>query len=134
MRGLKSKVPKAIQVGTRINIADNSGARKAEVIGVIGYKGVKRRLPKAGVGDVVICTVKEGNAEIRHQVVPVVIIRQKKPIRRKDGRRIMFEDNAGIILKDLKKGEPKGSIIKGPVAREAIDRFSLIGRIAKIVI
>ena len=134
MKGLKARICKGLQTGTRLKIADNSGAKEAEIISVKGYKGVKKRHPKCGVGDVVTCAVKVGNPEMKHQVVPCVIIRQKKEYLRRSGIRIKFEDNAAIVLKDLKKGEPKGTTIKGPVAREAIERFTLITRISNIVV
>ncbi len=134
MKGIKAKVTKALQVGSRVKVVDNSGARVIEIIGVLGYKGVRRRLPKAGVGDVVVATVKVGNPDMKHKVVHAVIIRQRKEYRRRDGTRIKFEDNAAIILKDVEKGEPKGTMIKGPVAREAVERFPLINRIASVVV
>lgn len=134
MKGIKAKVTKALQVGSRVKVVDNSGARVIEIIGVLGYKGVRRRLPKAGVGDVVVATVKVGNPDMKHKVVHAVIIRQRKEYRRRDGARIKFEDNAAIILKDVEKGEPKGTMIKGPVAREAVERFPLINRIASVVV
>jgi len=134
MKGIKAKVTKALQVGSRVKVVDNSGARVIEIIGVLGYKGVRRRLPRAGVGDVVVATVKVGNPDMKHKVVHAVIIRQRKEYRRRDGARIKFEDNAAIILKDVEKGEPKGTMIKGPVAREAVERFPLINRIASVVV
>ena len=134
MKGLKARVTKALQIGSRVKVADNSGAKEIEIIAVRGYKGVKSRLPKCGVGDVVLGAVKIGNPEMKHTIVPCVIIRQKKEYRRKNGVRIKFEDNAAIVMKDLKKGEPKGTVIKGPVAREVIERFPLVTRIASMVV
>ena len=134
MKGLKAKVTKGLQVGTRLKIADNSGAKIGEIIAVKGYKGVKKRNPRAGIGDVIMCAIKVGNPDMKHQIVPCVIIRQKKEYRRKSGVRVKFEDNAAIVMKDLKKGEPKGTTVKGPVAREAIERFVLITRISSIVV
>ncbi|MCD6547443.1 MAG: uL14 family ribosomal protein [Nanoarchaeota archaeon] len=134
MKGLKAKVTKGIQVGTRVKIADNSGAKEIEIIAVKGYRSVKSRLAKCGVGDVVIGAVKVGNPDVKHTLVTCVIIRQRKAYRRKNGVRVKFEDNAAIVMKDLKKGEPKGTVIKGPVAREVIERFPLITRIATMVV
>jgi large subunit ribosomal protein L14 len=62
-----------------------------------------------------------------------VIIRQKKAYRRKDGMRIKFEDNACVILKS-EEGDPKGTVVKGPVAREIVERFPKIGKISSIVV
>ena len=134
MKATGSKVPRALQVGSEVKIVDNSGAKKIKIVGVLHYRGRHRRLPKAGVGDVVIGTVKEGNPDIRHTLVKAIIIRQKKPIRRPDGRRLCFEDNAAVVVKDLEKGEFAGTIIKGPVAREAAKRFPKITRISTMVI
>ncbi len=134
MKGLKARVTRALQVGSRVKIVDNSGAKEIEIVAVKGYRGVKSRFPKCGVGDVVIGAVKVGNPEVKHTLVPCVIIRQKKEYIRKNGVRIKFEDNAAIVMKDLKKGEPKGTVIKGPVAREVIERFPLVTRISNLVV
>jgi large subunit ribosomal protein L14 len=134
MKGLKAYVTKGISTGTRLKVADNSGAKIVQVIAVKKYKGVKKRQPKCGVGDVIIGAVKVGTPEMAHQIVLCVVIRQRKEYRRKSGVRIKFEDNAAVVLKELKKGEPKGTVIKGPVAREAVERFTLLTRISSIVV
>ena len=121
-----------INVGTFLTCADNTGARKLQVIAVIGYKGVQRRIPRATVGDVVVCTVKDGKPELVGEIVRAVIIRQRAPYKRKDGSWICFEDNAAILIKP--DGEPQGTEIRGPVAREAVMRFPSIGKLAKIVV
>lgn len=121
-----------ITLGTRLEIADNSGARVAQVIAVLGYKGRKRRYPRAGVGDVCVVVVKEGTPDTKHQIFRAVIIRQRKPYRRKDGSWICFEDNAAIIIDD--EGNPKGSLVKGPVAKEAAKRFPNVAKIATQII
>jgi large subunit ribosomal protein L23e len=77
------------------------------------------RLPSAGVGDIVLATVKKGKPELRKKVHPAVIIRQSKAFRRKHGTFVYFEDNAGVIVNN--KGEMKGSAITGPVAKECAD-------------
>jgi len=102
------------------------------VIGVVGYKGVKRRYPKAGVADIVVASVKKGTPDMKKKVVRAVVIRQRMPYRRANGRRVAFEDNAAVIINE--KGEPKGSEVKGPVAKEVGERFSKIVRIASIVV
>jgi len=112
--------------------ADNTGARELEIIAVKGYKGVRRRYPAAGVGDMVVVTVKKGTPDIRKQVHYAVIIRQRKEYRRPDGTRVKFEDNAAVITDE--EGNPKGSEIRGPVAREAAERFPKIGSIASIIV
>ena len=132
MKPVKASITKALNVGSRINCADNTGAKILEIISVTGYKGKRRRQPKAGVADMIKATVKEGNVKIRHQMVNAVIIRQKAGYRRLDGMRVAFEDNAAVIVNEI--GETKGSQIKGPVAREAVERFSSIGKISSIVV
>ena len=70
---------------------------------------------------------------MRKQKVFAIIVRQKKEFRRHDGTRIKFEDNAAIVLKD-EKGNPKGTLIKGPIAKEVVEKWSLVGKIASIVV
>jgi large subunit ribosomal protein L14 len=132
MKAVKASITKALNVGTYLTCADNTGAKIVQIISVFGYKGVKRRQPKAGIGDVVKCSVKEGDVKIRKQVVNAVIIRQRAEYRRFDGLRVSFDDNAAVIVDD--NFSPKGTGIKGPVAKEAIERFSSLGKIASIVV
>ncbi len=132
MKGLKSKISKCIPVGTILECADNTGAKTLRLISVIGYGGAKRRYPSAGLGDMVVCSVRAGNVKMRKQVVRAVIVRQKKEFRRADGLRVSFEDNAAAIVNE--KGEPQGTQIKGPVAREVVERFTVIGKVASFVI
>ena len=108
-----------IQAESVLNVADNSGARKVKCIKVIG--GSKRRY--AGLGDVIICSVKEAapNGNIKKgDVVRAVIVRTKKESRRKDGSYIRFDQNS-VVLIDA-NGTPRGTRIFGPVARELRDR------------
>ncbi len=132
MRAVRASIPRALPTGARLVCADNTGAKELEIIAVKGYKGVRRRYPAAGVGDMVVVSVKKGTPDIRKQVHYAVIIRQRKEYRRPDGTRIKFEDNAAVITDA--EGKPKGSEIRGPVAREAAERFPKIGSIASIII
>ncbi len=134
MKATGSNIPKTLQVGSRLKVADNSGARVVEIIGVVGYKGRHRRHPTAGVADVIVAAVKEGKPDIKHKIVKALIIRQRKPLRRPDGTRVMFEDNAVVIFKDVEKGEFMGTLVKGPVAREAVKRFPKLSRLSSMVI
>lgn len=134
MKAVRANVVKSLPVGARLKVVDNSGARIIEIISVKGYKGVKGRIAKGGVADVISGAVKAGQPDVKHKVLQAVIVRQKKEYRRADGSRIKFEDNAAIILKDVKGGEPKGTVIKGPIAREVVDRFPTISRIAKVIV
>lgn len=118
--------------GSRINIADNSGAKIAKIINVDGFKTRLRRLPKASVGSVCTVTVKKGKPELRGNIVKAVIVRQKMIFRRLDGTRLCFEDNAGVII--TKEGEPKASEIRGPIAREAAELFPRLASISSLII
>ncbi len=132
MKAVRARVTKALPVGSFINCADNTGAKLLQIISVFGYKGKRRRRAAAGVGDMVKVTVKEGDVKLRKQLFNAVIIRQKAEYRRPNGLRIKFEDNAAVLVDE--RGEPKGSQIKGPVAKEAVERFPGIGKIASIVV
>ena len=131
MKGFGSKVIRALPNGARLVCADNTGAKELEIIAVKNYKGVTRRLPAGGVGSMVFVSVKKGTPEMRKQVLPAIIIRQKKGYRRPDGSRVKFEDNAAVIV--TPDGNPKGSEIKGPVAKEAAERWPGVSRLAKII-
>jgi large subunit ribosomal protein L14 len=133
MKPVPSKITRPIPVGTILVAADNSGARLLKVFTVMKAKTVKRRLPAAGVSDLVMASVIKGDPSMRKQVVYAVVVRQKKPFRRASGERISFEDNAAVVLKD-EKGAPKGTIFKGPIAKEAALRWPNVGKVAKVVV
>ncbi|MCE5203525.1 MAG: 50S ribosomal protein L14 [Actinomycetia bacterium] len=108
-----------IQQETRLKVADNSGARKVACIKVLG--GSKRRY--AYVGDTIVCAVKEAipNGTVKKgDVVKAVVVRTKKEIRRPDGSYIKFDEKAAVIIDA--QGNPRGTRIFGPVARELRDR------------
>lgn len=133
MKAVPASITKLLVHGSRIDVCDNSGAKTLKLISVKRYKGIKNRMPRAGVADLILASVVSGKPDMRKQVVFAVIVRQKKEYRRPDGTRIAFEDNAAIVLKD-DKGNPKGTIFKGAIAKEAIIRWALIGKVAKIVV
>ena len=128
----KDDITRALPVGARLKCADNTGARILQIITVKGMKGAKRRSVSAGVGDMVVCSVKEGGPDIKKTVVPAIVIRQKKEFRRPTGERIAFMDNAAVVM--TPEGEMKGTEIRGPVAREAVQRWISLSSAAKIVI
>ncbi|MBI5473634.1 MAG: 50S ribosomal protein L14 [Ignavibacteriae bacterium] len=108
-----------IQEETNLIVADNSGAKKARCIRVLG--GHDRRY--AGLGDLVIVSVKSaipGATVKKGEVARAVIVRTRKETRRKDGSFIRFDENAAVLINDA--GEPRGSRIFGPVARELRER------------
>lgn len=116
-----------IQLQTILEVADNSGVKKVQCIKVLG--GTRRRY--ASVGDIIVVAVKDAQPSYGlkdstskkvhgKSVLKAVVVRTKKPVRRKDGSYIKFDDNAVAIIDA--KGEPKGSRIFGPVARELRDK------------
>ena len=115
-----------------MNCADNTGAKNLYIIAVKGWGSRLNRLPKAGPGDMVLATVKKGKPELRKKVTFAVVIRQRKPWRRKDGVFIYFEDNAGVIVNP--KGEMKGSQVAGPVAKECADLWPRISSNAGTIV
>lgn len=133
MQPLKARVTRAIPVGSRLETCDNSGAKIIKIFTVIGLKTVKGRIGSCGVGDLVMASVLSGRPDMRKQVVFSVIVRQKKEYRRADGTRIKFEDNSAVVLKD-DKGNPKGTIFKGAIAKEACERWPGISKIASVIV
>jgi len=121
-----------IQQETRLKVADNTGAKELLCIRVLG--GSKRRY--AHLGDTIVCAVKDaipGGAVKKGEVVKAVVVRTTKEYRRVDGSHIRFDDNAAVII--AKGGEPRGTRIFGPVARELREkRFMRIVSLAPEVI
>lgn len=132
MKGIAGSITKGLPTGARLECIDNTGARIVEIVSVKNIKGVHRRYPSAGVGDLVAVTVKKGKPELKRQVLYAVIVRQRRPYKRPDGTRIQFEDNAAVIV--TPQGDMKGSAIKGPVAKEAADRWPRIAAAASIIV
>lgn len=133
MKAVTSRIVKSLPVGTRIEVCDNSGAKIIKIFSVKGAKTVKGRLPAAGIGDMVNASIIKGKPGMKKQVVNSIIVRQKKEYRRASGERIRFEDNAAVILKD-DKGNPRGTIFKGPIAKEAADKWPGIAKVASIIV
>ena len=133
MKAIKAKVTEGLQIGSHLETCDNSGAKYVKITGVKRKKTVKGRIPGAGVGDMVVLSVKKGKPDMRKKVVYGIIVRQRKEYRRLDGTRISFEDNSVVVLKD-DKGNPKGTILKGPIAKEAALRWPAVAKLASIII
>jgi large subunit ribosomal protein L14 len=123
---------RALPIGANLICPDNTGAKELRIISVTGYHGRRRRMAKAGVGDHIVASVKKGTPELRNQLVRAIIIRQRKEYRRTDGMRIKFDDNAAALI--TPEGAPRGSEIKGPMAREAAERWPRVAGIASIVV
>ncbi len=132
MKPIKSRITRSLPIQAEVPTCDNSGAKLLKIVAVKGHKTVRGRLPAAGVGDLVLASVRKGKLDIRKTVVPAVIVRQKKEFRRADGTRVKFEDNAAVVLKD-EKGNPKGTIFKGAIAKEVAERWPAIAKVARII-
>lgn len=134
-RGIRKFVPRiarGLPVGATILCADNSGAKELRLVNVYGYKGKLRKLAKAGVGDMVSVSVTKGKQELRKQVLQAIIVRQRKPFRRPDGTWMQFEDNAAVLVKP--GGEPQGSELRGPMAREVTLKWPRVAAIASKIV
>lgn len=133
MKAVNASITKALPVGSVVPTCDNSGAKVIKIFSVKRHKTVKGQIPSARIGDLVLASVVKGRPDMRKQVVWAVVVRQRKEYRRPDGTRIKFESNAAVVLKD-DKGNPKGTIFKGPIAKEATSRWPGIAKVASIIV
>ena len=125
-------IPRTLVANSQINCADNSGAKVLRIIAVVGYKGRLKRMPAACVGDMIRVSVRKGNPELRKQVLSAIVVRQRKPYRRGDGTWIQFEDSSAILI--TPEGELRGSQIRGPVAKEAAERWPRVASASSIIV
>jgi large subunit ribosomal protein L14 len=132
MIGHGPKISRGLLAGSVLRCADNTGARQLRLVQVMGYKGRLRRQPSASLGDRITVSVRHGTPDMRKKIFQAVIVRQRKPFRRAEGVWVQFEDNAAVII--TPEGEMKGSEIRGPVAKEAAERWSRIASAASIII
>ena len=128
----RPNIPRTINVGSEILCTDNSGAQILKIVQVHGIKTRLRQHPCACVGDLISVTVKKGPIDLRKKVLHAVIVRQKKPYRRPDGTWIMFEDTAAVLV--TPEGDLKATEIRGPVAKEAAERWPRIANAASIIV
>jgi large subunit ribosomal protein L14 len=133
MKAVKARITHALSHGSHIEPCDNSGAKLVRIVSFIGSKTVKGRKPSGGIGQLVLVAVRKGTPEMRKQVVYAVIVRQRKEYRRMNGDRIKFEDNAVVVVKD-DKGNPKGTILKGPIPKEVCERWPPIAKLASMIV
>jgi large subunit ribosomal protein L14 len=132
MKGVAARITRGLTKGSVVQCIDNSGAKEVMIIDVLGYHGTHRRYPSGGIGDIVVASVKKGKPELKKEVVNAIIVRQRRPYRRPDGVIVSFESNAVVLTND--KGELRGTTIKGPVAREAADRWPTIAAASTVII
>jgi large subunit ribosomal protein L14 len=130
--GQRPKVSQGLPAGSVVKCSDNSGARELRIIQVIGYKGRLRRIPAAAVGDLVAVSVRKGTPDMRKKIFHAVVVRQRKPYRRAEGIWVQFEDNAVVVM--TPEGEMRGSEIRGPIAKEAAERWPRIASAASIIV
>ena len=119
-----------IQLLSRLEVADNTGAKKVRMIRRIG-----QNKKTASVGDVIVCHVKESSTEAaikKGAVVRAVVVRTRAPMRRRDGSYLRFDENAVVLVND--DGTPKGTRIFGPVARELRQKYMKIISLAPEVL
>jgi len=133
MKAINAIATRGLNIGSNVLAADNSGARIVRITSVKHGKTTKKRQQYAKIADMVKVSVRAGKPEMKGVVFDAIVIRQKKPYRRKTGERVCFEDNAVALLKD-EKGNPKGTQIKGPVAREVQERWSSVAKIAQFIL
>ncbi len=132
MIGQRPKISRGLPTNSIIKCADNSGAKELRLIQVIGYKGRLRRAPSAAVGGMITVSVSKGTPDMKKKIFRAVIVRQKKPYRRTEGTWVQFEDNAAVVI--TQEGDMKGTQIRGPVAKEAAERWPRIASAASIIV
>nr|AJS12742.1 50S ribosomal protein L14P [uncultured archaeon] len=132
MKAISAIATRGLNLGAHLLAADNSGAKIVKLVGVKKGKTTKGRQGYAKIADWVKVSIRKGLPDMKGKVFDAVVIRQKLSWRRKTGERIAFEDNAVAILKD-DKGNPKGTQIKGPIAREVLERWPSVAKIASSV-
>jgi large subunit ribosomal protein L14 len=132
MKGIGAKLTNGLNVGSNALASDNSGARIVKIVGLKGMKSKRGRQQYIKLGDMIKISVRKGDPKMKGEVFDAVVIRQVKPFRRLTGERVAFTDNAVALLKD-EKGNPKGTQIKGPIAKEAAERYPFLAKIAKFI-
>jgi large subunit ribosomal protein L14 len=132
MKAVTSKPTRSLNIGSIVEACDNSGARIVKIVSIKKGKTKKGQQGYAKIADWVKVSVRKGDPKMKGEVFDAVVVRQKKPWRRNNGERICFTDNAVVLLKD-EKGNPKGTQVKGPIAREIQERWKEVAKIASIV-
>ncbi len=129
MKAVSATPTRSLNIGSLLEASDNSGARICRIVSIKHGKTTKGRQGYAKIADWVKVSVRKGDPKMKGEVFDAIVIRQKKPWKRKTGERVCFSDNAVALLKD-EKGNPKGTQIKGTVAREVQERWREVAKIA----
>jgi len=132
MKAVSARTTRSLNLGAKLIAADNSGAKIVKLVSVKKAKAKKGKQVCAKIADWVKVSVRKGVPDMKGKVFDAVLVRQKQPYRRLTGERVTFEDNAVAILKD-EKGNPKGTQIKGSIAREVMERWPHVAKIAQFV-
>jgi len=133
MKAISAKATIGMNLGAKLIAAGNSGAKIVRLVAVKKAKAKKGKQTAAKIADWVKVSVRKGIPDMKGKVFDAVVVRQRKSYRRLNGERISFADNAVVILKD-EKGNPKATQIKGPIAREVLERWPQVAKIASIVV
>ncbi len=133
MKPISAKGTLGMNLGAKMIAAGNSGAKIVRLVAVKKAKAKKGKQTAAKIADWVKVSVRKGIPDMKGKVFDAVVVRQRKPYRRLTGERIAFEDNAVAILKD-EKGNPKATQIKGPIAREVLERWPQVAKIANTIV
>ena len=132
MKSINARGTDGLNLGAIVVASDNSGAKRVKIVSVKKSKAKKGKQTSAKIADWVKVSVKRGIPDVKGKVFDAVVVRQKKPFRRLTGERISFDDNAVALLKD-EKGNPKGTQIKGAIAKEVQERWPSVAKIGTIV-
>ncbi len=132
MKGLAGRQTRGLPHLAKLDCVDNTGAKILQLISVKGTGSTMRRYPSAGVGDMIRVTVKRGSPDRRRQMYDAVVVRQRRPFRRADGTWVQFEDNAAVLTNE--RGDMLGSDLKGPISREAAERWPRVAATAKQIV
>ena len=132
MKAISARATRGLNIGSIVDAADNSGARIVKIVSVKHGKSKKGRQQSAKIADWVKVSVRKGDPKMKGEVFDAVVVRQRRPWKRNTGEMICFTDNAVVLLKD-DKANPKGTQIKGPVAREIQERWKEVSKLATVI-
>lgn len=132
MKAISAKATRGLNIGSLVEACDNSGARIVRIVAVKGGKTKRGRQGFAKIADWVKVSVRKGDLAMKGEVFDAVVVRLRKPWKRNTGERICFSDNAVVLLKD-EKGNPKGTQIKGAIAREIQERWKEVSKLASTI-
>ena len=132
MKAISAKATRGLNIGSLLIACDNSGARIVKITGIKKTRSRKGRQMYAKLGDWLKVSVRKGDPKMKGELFDAVLVRQRKSWQRKTGERVCFSDNAVVLLKD-DKGNPKGTQVKGPVAREIQERWKEVAKLAKVI-